>query len=41
MNSGTPIPEKVTLHIPFRVVKRGGRKEMQTPERRHAVAPDR
>jgi hypothetical protein len=27
-----PIPETVTLHIPFRVVKRGGRKEMHLPE---------
>jgi hypothetical protein len=26
------IPETVTLHVPFRVVKRGGRKEMQVPE---------
>jgi len=29
---GTPIPETVTLHIPYRVVKRGGRKEMQLPD---------
>jgi hypothetical protein len=28
----TPIPQTVTLHVPFRVVKRGGRKEMQLPE---------
>jgi hypothetical protein len=27
----TPIPDTVTLHIPFRVPKRGGRKEMQLP----------
>jgi hypothetical protein len=27
-----PIPDTVTLHVPFRVVKRGGRKEMQMPE---------
>ncbi|WP_425101771.1 hypothetical protein [Tropicibacter sp. S64] len=27
-----PIPETVTLHVPFRVVKRGGRKEMQLPD---------
>jgi len=27
-----PIPEIVTLHVPFRVVKRGGRKEMQMPD---------
>jgi hypothetical protein len=24
-----PIPETITLHVPFRLVKRGGRKEMQ------------
>jgi hypothetical protein len=28
----TPIPETVTIHVPFRVVKRGGRKEMHMPE---------
>jgi hypothetical protein len=38
MTRGTPIPETVTLHVPFRVVKRGGRKEMQTAGRRHATA---
>lgn len=32
MNRGAPIPDIVTLHVPFRVVKRGGRKEMQLPE---------
>ncbi len=32
MTSGTPISDTVTLHVPFRVVKRGGRKEMQLPE---------
>ena len=32
MTRGTPIPETMTLHVPFRVVKRGGRKEMQLPE---------
>ncbi|MCE6967588.1 hypothetical protein [Cereibacter sphaeroides] len=32
MTQGTPIPETVTLHVPFRIVKRGGRKEMQLPE---------
>ena len=26
------LPETVTLHVPFRIVKRGGRKEMQLPE---------
>jgi hypothetical protein len=32
MTRGAQIPETVTLHVPFRVVKRGGRKEMQLPE---------
>ena len=32
MTRGTPIPDTVTLNVPFRVVKRGGRKEMQMPE---------
>lgn len=32
MTRSAPIPETVTLHVPFRVVKRGGRKEMQLPE---------
>ena len=32
MTRGTAIPDTVTLHVPFRVVKRGGRKEMQLPE---------
>lgn len=32
MIRGTAVPETVTLHVPFRVVKRGGRKEMQLPE---------
>lgn len=32
MTRGTPIPETMTLHVPFRIVKRGGRKEMQMPE---------
>ncbi|MCB2080341.1 MAG: hypothetical protein KDE55_21935 [Novosphingobium sp.] len=38
MTSRTPIPETVTLHVPFRLVKRGGRKEMQLPDR---VRPER
>jgi hypothetical protein len=25
-------PDTITLHVPFRVVKRGGRKEVQLPE---------
>lgn len=32
MTRVAPIPETVTLHLPFRIVKRGGRKEMQLPE---------
>lgn len=32
MTRGAAIPETVTLHVPFRVMKRGGRKEMQLPE---------
>jgi hypothetical protein len=32
MTRESPAPETVTLHVPFRMVKRGGRKEMQLPE---------
>ena len=32
MTRGMPTPETITLQIPFRVVKRGGRKEMQLPK---------
>lgn len=32
MTRGAPPPETVTIHVPFRVVKRGGRKEMQMPK---------
>lgn len=32
MTRATPAPETVTVHVPFRLVKRGGRKEMQLPE---------
>jgi hypothetical protein len=35
---GTPVPETLTLHVPFRALKRGGRKEMQLPD---GVRPDR
>ena len=38
MTRATPIPETVTLHVPFRVVKRGGRKEMRLPD---GAAPPR
>ena len=32
MTRATAVPETMTLHVPFRVVKRGGRKEMQLPD---------
>ena len=32
MNGEAPLPETVALHVPFRIVKRGGRKEMHLPE---------
>ncbi|PKQ10837.1 MAG: hypothetical protein CVT70_17385 [Alphaproteobacteria bacterium HGW-Alphaproteobacteria-1] len=31
MTRSAPIPDTVTLHVPFRIVKRGGRKEMLVP----------
>ena len=31
MTSSRPIPDTITVHVPFRLVKRGGRKEMQLP----------
>lgn len=38
MSRATPIPDTVTIHVPFRIVKRGGRKAMQLPD---GVEPDR
>lgn len=32
MTCAKSVPETVTVHIPFRFVKRGGRKEMQLPD---------
>lgn len=32
MTRAKPAPETATVHIPFRVVKRGGRKEMHLPD---------
>ena len=32
MTSSRPIPDTITVHVPFRIVKRGGRKEMHLPE---------
>ena len=31
MTRATAVPETITIHVPFRIVKRGGRKEMQRP----------
>ena len=31
MTRAMAVPETVTIHVPFRIVKRGGRKEMQRP----------
>lgn len=39
MTRGAPIPDTVTVNVPFRVVKRGGRKEMRLPD--GATAPRR
>ena len=38
MSRATAVPEMVTIHVPFRIVKRGGRKEMRLPE---GIAPPR
>jgi hypothetical protein len=38
MTRGTPVTETVTLHVPFRIMKRGGRKEMHLP---HGAAQPR
>jgi hypothetical protein len=32
MTRATTVPDTVTLHVPLRFVRRGGRKEMQLPE---------
>ena len=37
MNRAKPTPETVTVRIPFRLVKRGGRKEVQLPDGGRAV----
>lgn len=39
MTRARPIPETVTLHIPFRLTKRGGRKEIQLPPSASAQRP--
>ena len=38
MTHSRPIPDTITVHVPFRIVKRGGRKEMQMPD---GVRPQR
>ena len=38
MTRATAIPVTMTIHVPFRVVKRGGRKEMHLPD---GIRPDR
>ncbi|OYW56031.1 MAG: hypothetical protein B7Y80_03140 [Hyphomicrobium sp. 32-62-53] len=30
--NGTIVPDTITIRVPFRIVKRGGRKEMQLPD---------
>jgi DNA primase large subunit len=40
MTRATAVPETVTIHVPFRIVKRGGRKEMQVPTDTRAHHPD-
>ncbi|RYD46206.1 MAG: hypothetical protein EOP83_30015 [Verrucomicrobiaceae bacterium] len=32
MTHAAAMPETVTVHVPFRIVKRGGRKEMRPPD---------
>lgn len=39
MTRGMTIPETVTIHVPFRVIKRGGRKEMVWPSNMPDEAP--
>jgi hypothetical protein len=35
MTPSEPVPDTLTLHVPFHIVKRGGRKEMQLPPGAH------
>lgn len=32
MTRARAVPDTITVHVPFRLVKRGGRKEMQLPQ---------
>ena len=38
MTRPAPVTETITLHVPFRIVKRGGRKEIRLPD---GAAPPR
>ena len=35
MTRAKPIPDTINIHVPFRLVKRGGRKEIHLPPRTH------
>ena len=39
MTRAKAIPETITIHVPFRIVKRGGRKEMVLPPDASAARP--
>ena len=39
MTRAKAIPEIITIHVPFRIVKRGGRKEMVLPPDASAARP--
>lgn len=41
MTRATAVPETVTIHVPFRIVKRGGRKEVLLPEGTSSWTPPR
>jgi len=41
LTRATPIPDIVTIHVPFRIVKRGGRKEVLLPEGTSSWTPPR
>ena len=32
MTRATPMPDVITIQVPFRIIKRGGRKEMRLPD---------
>lgn len=32
MTRTMPVPDTLSVHVPFRLVKRGGRKELQLPD---------